>query len=74
MDAILKKIQITPVKRDKEDAVTGPAAATITIEVPLDGKIQQQEVTSLFDVLTNEWIKVNITAQQTTVSKVVSLS
>lgn len=73
MDAILKKIQITPVKRDKEDAVTGPATALITVEVPLDGETQQQEVTRLFDVLTVEWIKVNITPTQTTLTKVVSL-
>lgn len=66
MDAILKKIQITPVKRNKNDEITGPATALITVEVPLDGEIQQQEVSSLLDILTKEWIKVTITANQLT--------
>jgi len=73
MDAMLKKIQITPAKRDKEGDVIGPETALITVEVPLDGKMQLQEVKDLFDVLTKEWIKVTITANQLTLGKVINL-
>ena len=44
MDAILKKISISPVKRDKNNEVTGPAMALITIAVPLDGVKHQQAI------------------------------
>ncbi|MBC8228274.1 hypothetical protein H8E77_01840 [bacterium] len=76
MDAILKKIQVNPAKRDKEGDITGPAAAIISVEVPLDGEKQQQEVTRLFEILTQEWIKVDIKSAQITLQteKVVNLT
>ena len=61
MDSKLKKIQVTPLKFDKEGEVQKEEFATITLEVPLDSRSQREEVIKLFDLLTAEWVKLEIT-------------
>ncbi len=60
MDAKLKKIQITPVKFNKEGDVQKEEFATLTFEVPLDSLLQRQAVVTLFDLLSREWVKVDV--------------
>jgi hypothetical protein len=60
MDAKLKKIQITPMKFNKEGDVQKEEFATLTLEVPLDGLTQREEIMSLFDLLSREWVKLII--------------
>ncbi len=64
MDARLQKIQITPVKLNSEGDVQKPETAVITLEVPLDSISQREEIIDLLDVLSKEWVKVNIAVQQ----------
>lgn len=60
MDAKLKKIQITPVKFNKEGDVQKEEFATLTFEVPLDSLTQRQDVMSLFDTLSREWVRIEV--------------
>ena len=60
MDAKLKKIQITPVKFNKDGDVQKEEFATLTFEVPLDSLTQRQEVVVLFDLLSREWVRIEI--------------
>ncbi|RKU11581.1 hypothetical protein C6502_07765 [Candidatus Poribacteria bacterium] len=60
MDAKLKKIQITPVKFDKDGDVQKEEFATLTFEVPLDSLTQRQEVMTLFETLSREWVRVEV--------------
>ena len=43
MDAKIKKIQITPMKFDKEGDVQKEEFATLTFEVPIDSIAQKEE-------------------------------
>ena len=60
MDAKLKKIQITPMKFDKEGEVQKEEFATLTIEVPMDSTSQRAAVINLCELLDQEWIVVNV--------------
>lgn len=60
MDAKLKKIQITPMKFDKEGEVQKEEFATLTIEVPMDSISQRAAVINLCELLDQEWIVVNV--------------
>ena len=60
MDAKLKKIQITPVKFDKEGAMQREEFATVTLEVPMDSTGQRAAIVELCELLDQEWIKVEI--------------
>lgn len=60
MDAKLKRIQITPMKFNKEGDVQKEEFATLTFEVPLDGLSQREEVMALFNLLSREWVKVEV--------------
>ena len=60
MDAKLKKIQITPVKFDKDGDVQKEEFATLTFEVPLDSLTQRREVMTLFETLSREWVRVEV--------------
>ena len=60
MDAKLKKIQITPVKFNKDGDVQKEEFATLTFEVPLDSLTQRQEVMVLFDLLSREWMRIEV--------------
>ena len=60
MDAKLKKIQITPVKFNKDGDVQKEEFATLTFEVPLDSLTQRQEVMTLFETLSREWVRVEV--------------
>ncbi len=60
MDAKLKKIQITPVKFNKDGDVQKEEFAMLTFEVPLDSLTQRQEVVSLFELLSREWVKIEV--------------
>ena len=60
MDAKLKKIQITPMKFDKEGEIQKEEFATLTIEVPMDSTSQRAAIINLCELLDQEWIVVNI--------------
>ena len=60
MDAKLKRIQITPVKFNKEGDVQKEEFATLTFEVPLDSLTQRQEVMALFETLSREWVRIEV--------------
>ena len=60
MDAKLKKIQITPVKFNKDGDVQKEEFATLTFEVPLDSLTQRQEIMTLFDLLSREWVRIEV--------------
>lgn len=58
MDAKLKKIQITPMKFDKDGDVQKEEFATLTIEVPMDSAGQREAIVELLALLNREWIQV----------------
>ena len=60
MDAKLKKIQVTPMKFDKEGEIQKEEFATLTIEVPMDSTAQRAAVINLCELLDQEWIVVNV--------------
>ena len=60
MDAKLKKIQITPVKFNKEGDLQKEEFATLTFDVPLDSISQKEEIMRLFDLLSREWVKLEV--------------
>ena len=60
MDAKLKKIQITPVKFNKDGDVQKEEFAMLTFEVPLDSLTQRQEVMALFETLSREWVRIEV--------------
>ena len=60
MDARLKKIQITPMKFDKEGEPQREEFATLTLEVPIDSTEQRAGVIALCELLDQEWVVANI--------------
>jgi len=60
MDAKLKKIQITPMKFDKDGEVQREEFATLTIEVPMDSVAQRAAIMNLCELLSQEWIVVDV--------------
>ena len=60
MDAKLKKIQITPVKFDKEGDIKAAEFATVMLEVPMDSTGQRAGVIELCELLDQEWVKLDI--------------
>ena len=60
MDARLRKIQITPMKFDKQGEIQREEFATLTIEVPMDSTGQRAAIMSLCELLDQEWIIVEV--------------
>ncbi|MCY3551096.1 MAG: hypothetical protein OXU27_01720 [Candidatus Poribacteria bacterium] len=60
MDARLKKIQITPMKFDKQGEIQREEFATLTIEVPMDSTGQRAAIMNLCELLDQEWIIVEV--------------
>jgi hypothetical protein len=60
MDAKLKKIQITPMKFDKQGDVQREEFATLTIEVPMDSTGQRAAIIRLCELLDQEWVVVDV--------------
>ena len=60
MDAKLKKIQITPMKFDKDGDPQREEFATITLEVPMDSTGQRAAIIELCALLDQEWVKLEI--------------
>ena len=60
MDARLRKIQITPMKFDKEGEIQREEFATLTIEVPMDSTGQRAAIMNLCELLDQEWIVVEV--------------
>ena len=63
MDAKLKKIQVTPMKFDNQGDVQKEEFATVTIEVPMDSAGQREEIISILDLLSHEWVVLNISGK-----------
>ncbi len=60
MDARLRKIQITPMKFDKQGEIQREEFATLTIEVPMDSTGQRAAIMSLCELLDQEWVVVEV--------------
>ena len=60
MDAKLKKIQITPMKFDKEGEPQREEFATVVLEVPMDSTGQRAAVVALCELLDREWVTLEI--------------
>ena len=60
MDAKLKKIQITPMKFDKDGDVQKEEFATLTIEVPMDSAGQREAVVAMLQLLSREWVVLSV--------------
>ena len=60
MDARLKKIQITPMKFDKEGDPQREEFATLVLEVPMDCTGQRAAIIELCELLDQEWVVANI--------------
>ena len=60
MDAKLKKIQITPVKFDKEGDIKDAEFATLTLEAPMDSTGQRAAIVELCELLDQEWVTLDI--------------
>ena len=60
MDAKLKKIQITPMKFDKEGDPQREEFATIVLEVPMDSTGQRTGVIELCELLDQEWVTLEV--------------
>ena len=60
MDAKLKKIQITPMKFDKDGDVQKEEFATLTIEVPMDSAGQREAVIAMLQLLSREWVVLSV--------------
>ena len=60
MDAKLKKIQITPVKFDKEGDIKAGEFATVSLDIPMDSTGQRAAVIELCALLDQEWVAVDI--------------
>jgi hypothetical protein len=65
MDAQLSRIAINPPKRDKDGEIVSEETAVITLSVLMDTVSQKDNVKELFDILSNEWVKLEITTHQT---------
>ena len=64
MDAKLKKIQITPMKFDKEGQVQVEEFATLTIDVPMDSAGQRENILAVLSLLSREWVQVEIEGKE----------
>ena len=60
MDAKLKKIQITPMKFDKDGDPQREEFATLTLEVPMDSTGQRAAIIELCERLDQEWVTLEI--------------
>ena len=60
MDAKLKKIQITPMKFDKDGDVDKEEFAILTIEVPMDSAGQREAIVEILALLCCEWVQVSV--------------
>lgn len=60
MDAMIRKIQINPAKRDKDNEITKDESAVVTLEFPMDNQVQKDGIKRLFDLLSEEYIECNI--------------
>ena len=60
MDAKLRKIQITPMKFDKDGEIQKEEFATLTIEVPMDSTAQRTAIIELCQLLDQEYVIVNV--------------
>ena len=60
MDAKLKKIQITPVKFDKDGDIKDLEFATVTLDIPMDATGQRAAIIELCELLDQEWVVVKI--------------
>ena len=60
MDAKLKKIQITPMKFDKDGDPQREEFATIVLEVPMDATGQRAAIIELCELLDQEWVVAKI--------------
>ena len=64
MDAKIKKIQITPMKFNKEGEVLSEEFATLTMEVPMDSAGQRESIVALLALLSREWILLNVEGKE----------
>lgn len=64
MEAAFRKITITPVKLDAEGDVKKREGATIVFDIPLDSTEQKVEILNLLNLLSDEWVTLNVLPKQ----------
>ena len=64
MDAKLKVIKIVPARRDKHGEISSEERGELVFEIPLDSGLQKKEMISLLDLLSREWVKLDIEPAQ----------
>lgn len=64
MDAVFRKITITPVKLDAEGGIKKLEGATIVLDIPLDSATQKNEILKILDLLSDESVILTIEAKQ----------
>ena len=60
MDAMFKKLQVTPAKYGKEGGIERQEFATLTVEIPMDSAQQTEAVKELLPLLSHEYIHVDV--------------
>ena len=60
MEAYFKSLKLTPIKFDKEGDVSQPQMATFTVDIPMDSPIQHEKVQELLDLLSKEFIYIDV--------------
>ena len=64
MDAIIKKLAITPAKFDKEGDIAKDEFATLTLEIPMDSLTQKKEVVALHEFMDQVDVRVEVTSHK----------
>lgn len=64
LDAKITQVQAKPVKLDKDGMITEEPYATISLKVPLDSESQKSGVLEILDLLSREWVELDITHKQ----------
>ena len=60
MEAIFKKLQLTPIKFNKDGDVSKEEFATLTVEIPMDSAGQREKVQDLLKLLSLETIFIDV--------------
>ena len=64
MDAKINQVVMKPAKYNKEDELVHDEYAVLTLNIPMDSLTQKKEVMALSEVLSEEFVKVEITNPQ----------
>ena len=64
MDAKISQMVTKPAKFNKENELVQDEYVSLTLNIPLDSLTQKKEVLALYEVLSQEFVKVEVTNPQ----------